>query len=215
MPPPFLFQKKACNVVAFVISSSGGPSPTLTGVAVTENGELRQHQTFSYICIPFIDKHQPENYEADIVKIKDFIKDNQARLIVIGANSPDARNLKKMLSEKVVTDEDLISKLSAEPYISYGSMDVPQIAANSPAYSTHKSLQLPIKQGLSLARFKQSPVNETLKLWNEDEAENMHIFSLNLHPFQKSVPQDRLVEALRNVAVSSVNAIGVDLHATV
>ena len=119
------------------------------------------------------------------------------------------------MSERVIDDESVVGKLGHQPAVSYGSMDVPQIAANSPVYSSHKQLSLPIKQALSLARFKQSPVNETLKLWNEDEGENMHIFSLNLHPFQKSVPQDKLVESLRNVAVSSVNAIGVDLHATV
>jgi len=95
-------------------------------------------------------------------------------------------------------------------------MDVPQIAASSPSYSgISKSLSLQAKQALSLARFKQSPVSETLKLWNESEGENMHIFSLNLHPFQKSVPQDKLVESLRNIAVYAVNSIGVDLHATV
>ena len=94
-------------------------------------------------------------------------------------------------------------------------MEIPQIAANSPFYIQNmKSLPIPARQAVSLARFKQSPVSETLRLWSESEKENMHIFSLNLHPFQKFVPKSKLVECLRNVAVSCVNAIGVDLHAT-
>jgi len=82
-------------------------------------------------------------------------------------------------------------------------MEVPQIAANTPHYLQNmKNLPLAARQAVSLARFKQSPVSETLRLWNETEKENMHIFSLNLHPFQRAVPKSKQLESLRNVAVS-------------
>lgn len=57
------------------------------------------------------------------------------------------------------------------------------------------------------------PIAETLNLWNEIDDENL-VLSLNLHPFQKSVNEQRLIERLRNIAVSSVNEVGLDLHLT-
>ena len=198
-----------------LIIAHGGLSPKLTAVAVSDLGDLRQHKIFSYLCLPFAEKYHNENYEVDVEKMRIFIMENNTALVVVAANCPDARILKKTLTEKIVNDEAVVSRLGHEPYVTYGYLDVPVIAANSPSYNCHKSLPPIVKQGLSLARFKQSPVNESLKFWNDDEGENMPIFSLNLHQFQKVVPQDKLVEALRNVIVSSVNSIGVDLHATV
>ena len=120
-----------------------------------------------------------------------------------------------MLKENIVEKDSTIQRLGHQPWISYGSMEVPQIAANTPFYIQNlKSLPLAARQGVSLARFKQSPVSETLRLWNETEQENMFIFSLNLHPFQNSVPRSKQLEGLRNVAVSMVNSIGIDLYQT-
>jgi hypothetical protein len=213
MVPPYLFQKKPCNVVSLIVTTTG--SPTLTAAHISENGELKIHHTFNYICIPFADKNQVESYDADIKKLKEFIHDSKAGLIVIGGNCTEARQLKNVIKEKIVGDEETISRLGHEPWISYGSMEVPQIAANSPFYVQNmKTLPIVTRQAVSLARFKQSPISETLRLWSETDKENMHLFSLNLHLFQHVVPKSKLVESLRNVAVSCVNHIGVDLHAT-
>lgn len=136
------------------------------------------------------------------MRLKNFILESKAGLIVIGANSPDSRNLRNLVKD-MVSDDNVVQKIGHEPMVSYGSMEVPQISANSPSYLQQmKGVSLQLRQATSLARFKQSPVSETLKLWNEDDKENMHIFSLNLHPFQTVVPKSKLIESLRNVAVS-------------
>ena len=45
-----------------------------------------------------------------------------------------------------------------------------------------------IRQAISIGRFKQNPLAETLILWNEDISKNFCL-SLNLHPFQKHTNQ--------------------------
>lgn len=85
MPPPYLFQKKSCNVVSLVIGHIG-PSPKLTAVAVSDIGDMRQHKTFNYLSLPFAEKYHNDNYEADVEKMKTFIMENNTALVVVAAN---------------------------------------------------------------------------------------------------------------------------------
>ena len=95
------------------------------------------------------------------------------------------------------------------------TLELPTVAACSPAYTdTMKSLSIEVRQGLCMARFKQSPINETLRLWDESEGENMQLFNIRFHEFQEWVPKSRMLDALRNVAVSCTNNIGIDLYTT-
>jgi len=84
MVPPHLFQKKPCNVVALVITTTA--SNTLTAVHVSEDGEVKSHLIFNYICIPYADRNQPDSFKADISRLENFIIDSRAGLVVIGAN---------------------------------------------------------------------------------------------------------------------------------
>jgi hypothetical protein len=67
-----------------VVTTTG--SNVLTAVHVSDIGEVKAHQVYNYLCIPFADKNQPENYKADLNKLENFILDSKAGLIVIGAN---------------------------------------------------------------------------------------------------------------------------------
>jgi len=65
--------------------------------------------------MPHAEKNQTENYNADILKIKNFIVENHASLLVIGTNSPDAKYLYKTLKDNIVNDENIITRLGHEP----------------------------------------------------------------------------------------------------
>jgi len=80
-----------------------GAKATLTAVYTSEVGELAQHKIFNYIMMPYADKNMPEQYESDILKLKEFILDSKAGLIIIGAQSPDARNLKNLIKERIIS----------------------------------------------------------------------------------------------------------------
>lgn len=68
-----------------------------------------------------------------------------------------------------------------------------------------------LKQTISLARFEQDPLTETLNLWSPITAENQAL-ALNLDPMQKQVNQSRLADGLEEVNIRIVNKIGVDLN---
>lgn len=214
MIPPYLFQKKACSMVSIIIQNHG--KPILTAVHVNDYGDYSNHHAFNYLMMPYAEKNMPENYDADVKKLKEFIWDSKAGLIIIPAIGPEARNLKKLIKERIIEDPDTLSKMGHEPWMTFGTMEIPTMSTNNLEYDSDlKSFPLEVKQGVSLARFKQSPLNETLRLWSEAEGENMQILNLSYHEFQDSITKSRLIDVLRNTAVLCVNNIGVDLYHTV
>lgn len=147
MVPPYLFQKKACTMVSLIITQ--GPKTKLTAVSASEVGELIQHQLFNYLMMPYADKNSPEQYEADIQKLKEFIIESGAGLIIIGAQSPEARNLKNLIKDRIISNESTISRLGHEPWISYMTLELVTVAANSNVYiETMKSSSIEVRQGI-------------------------------------------------------------------
>lgn len=169
------------------------------------------------------------NYKDELVehgqdkeKIQELIKKFDVELIVVGANSLEARNLKKTLSEiaeglkSCGGEEGDRQDANREAFVIWGSMEIPKLFANS--YMCHKLFKgnndQSIKQAVSLARWEQDPLNETLNLWSFVLQENQAL-QLNLHPMQRFVNQARLADALEEINVRVVNAIGIDINLVV
>ncbi len=91
-------------------------------------------------------------------------------------------------------------------------MSVSKVFANSSFADKHlKSHNLFVRQAISLARFKQNPLAETLLLWNDDITKNFCL-QLNLHPFQKFVNQGKLIEVLEIEAQKVSSIIGIEIN---
>lgn len=159
-------------------------------------------------------KEEENEHAQDKEKIKDLIKKFDVELIVVGANSLEARNLKKTLSElaeglKNCGDD----QANPEAFVIWGSMEIPKLFANS--YMCHKLFKATndqyLKQAISLARWEQDPLNETLNLWSFVLQENQAL-QLNLHPMQRFVNQAKLADALEEINVKVVNSIGIDIN---
>jgi transcriptional accessory protein Tex/SPT6 len=167
-------------------------------------------------------------------EIKRLIEKHQVDLIVVGANRLEARFIKKVLSdisEKLKNygdrndyddddnkrgskkrQRDGSEETKKEAFVIWGSLEVPKLFAN--CHQSHKLLRNyhPIvKQAVSLARFEQDPLIEILNLWSFVPSENQ-VLQLNLHPMQKLINQAKLSDALEEINVQCVNAIGVDLN---
>ena len=135
-----------------------------------------------------------------------------ADLMVVGANSITADRFMKYLREVA---SEILQGEGIEPWVAFGPTDVSQVYATSDkAKYNLKGFSSFTKQAISLARFKQSPIAETLGLWSNSVEDNL-VLSMSLHPFQRNVSEGALHAHLYNIAVSSVNEIGLDLHLTI
>ena len=162
-------------------------------------------------------------HEKDKAMLIEMLEKHSVDLIVVAANSLDARNLKKTLTDiasnhnnKQPEDDGRSSRRAAdtqkEAFVIWGSTEVPKLFSLSHnSQKMHKSTQQMLKQAISLARFEQDPLCEILNLWSPIVAENQAL-ALNLDPMQKLVNQARLSDGLEEVNIQVVNEIGVDLN---
>jgi len=98
------------------------------------------------------------------------------------------------------------------PNVIYGLMDVPNAFAQSQeAKGSGQSVE--VSQAMSLARFYQCPVAETLRLWDSKPEDNL-ILEMQFSKYQKSLSEYSLIQGLHHTAIQCVNEIGIDLQAT-
>ena len=198
MAPPFLKDGQTPCVVAFVIGTGPDGQRTMTAAALNEHGDLKEYKVFYHLTweerqSPAVLRHKPA-HDAEVDECRELLRKHKAGLLVVGANCLDANKLKAKLL-------DVASSLDEEPWTVFGSTDVPLIFANSEKARTEfPNHSVFLRQAISLGRFQQSPISEVLSLWNEDPHSNL-VLSMNLHPMQKEVPREKLVEALRVRAI--------------
>ncbi|CDW91618.1 transcription elongation factor spt6 [Stylonychia lemnae] len=180
-------------------------------------------------------QHEEENkeHETDKDKIKEMILKHSVDLIVVGANKLAARQIKKVLSSVAEglknyagfrddlgdtrkgnkkTHRDYENESRREAFVIWGNLDIPKLFANShQSKKMFKNQHLILKQAVSLARFEQDPMNEILNLWSFVPSENQTL-QLNLHPLQKQINQAKLSDALEEVNIKCVNAVGIDIN---
>ena len=87
--------------------------------------------------------------------------------------------------------------------IIYSNLQIPEIE--------FPNINMFIRQGIALWRYMQNPLHEILQLWKEDVSEN-YCLKMKLHPMQKFVNQNNLIEKLETKAIEVVNNCGFDLN---
>ena len=147
---------------------------------------------------PPSDRPQPKSeeeiqHEKDKAKLVEELEKWSVDLIVVAANSLEARNLKitlkgiaeKQKNKQFSQDEPnsrKVPEVSKEAFVIWGSTEIPKLFALSHnSQKMHKNTQQMLKQAISMARFEQDPLCEALNLWSPITAENQSL-ALNLDP---------------------------------
>lgn len=119
---------------------------------------------------PMPKSEEEVQHEADKAKLIGLLEVHSVDLIVVAANSLEARNLKRTLEDIAVElknkqpaqDEDGRSsrnvkavEIQKEAFVIWGSTEVPKLFSLSHnSQRMHKSTQQMLKQAISLARFE-------------------------------------------------------------
>ena len=138
---------------------------------------------------------------------KKFLEKHTPNLIIIGANDLKARFIKDQVS-------DISQKLETKQYmyVAFGDLSIPIIYSNSPiSEEDFPNQNIYFKQAISLGRYLQNPMQEILQLWKDDISEN-YCLQIKLHPLQKYVNQNVLVEKMETKAIEVANLCGCDLN---
>lgn len=184
-------------------------------VALNQNGEVIDEKIFdsNFTKRKIISSKQNQNQDPltqDQELCMKFLEKNDPNLIVIGANDLKASFIKDQIT--TITSHKSFSLSHIYRYTTFGDLSIPSIYSNSPISEIEFPKQnMFIKQAISLGRYQQNPLQEILQLWREDKNEN-DCLKIKLHPMQKYVNQNKLMEKMENKAIEVVNLCGFDIN---
>ena len=164
-------------------------------VVVNEKGVLVDSVQLDHFLMRWSDKQH-----VDKATVQGLIKRHLPALMVVGAEDRKSRSLFAELKKTADWvyhngyEETEASKFLEPPTVCFGDMGVAGRAAG------------PIAKAISLARFQQSPIAETLQLCTEGAPK------VSLHPLQGFIPIPSLRQQLVASATAAVAEIGVDLN---
>lgn len=172
--------------------------------------EINYYRTLacrSFESLKVTDKEMYNSEKKDITRI---ITTHNPFAAVVGANCLHSLNIKRYMNDLFRTRAS-----NADPdskgNVYMCSLEIPKIFSGSQrAKSLFPQADNLLKAAISLGRFSQFPLAETLALAS-DPNENL-IFLLNLDPMQKLVNSKRLEWQLENVACSIVCKEQVDIN---
>lgn len=151
-------------------------------------------------------------YERNINELKRFVTEQLPKVIVISPKSLVMQGLKIELNDLFTEIFDNIGKHGLKPFVMWGDNRIAEIASRSQAYSRFvQPKDETIKEAVSLGRYVQDPLAETLNLWSHKPSENL-VLKMSLHPMQRLVPLKELHEQLETVVLEVVGHAGVNLN---
>lgn len=172
-------------------------------VMIDSNGELIEQSTMQSLTLrnpeTAHESDRNKHYEERTVVQQTMLK-HHPNIVVVGTNSLHSIYLRRNLNRdifKVITTEgfqeelvrfevDRNELLDQLPYVVFGDVEVPRIFSNSQrAKRMYPEYTQQLLQAVSLARFYQDPLAETLGLWSDPNENN--ILSLKLHDLQNEV----------------------------
>ncbi|CAL8137322.1 unnamed protein product [Orchesella dallaii] len=144
---------------------------------------------------------------ADLLGLKEFIRNKKPHVVVIGGESRDAL----MIQEDVKGVIDELVTEDAFPYVKVEILDnqLAKVYANS-LKAGHDLPEYPLllKEAVSLGRRLLDPLLEFTQLCNNDE----EILCMRFHPLQDHLPKEELLEHLYLEFINRTNEMGVDLN---
>ena len=187
-------------------------------VALNQNGEVIDEKIFYFNYIKknriMSRQNQNQNQEDRLTDDQEscmkFLEKHDPNLIIIGANDLKARFIKDQIVS--IISHKSFTLTNHFRYITFGDLSIPSIYSNSPiSESEFPKQNMYIKQAISLGRYQQNPLQEILQLWKEEKNEN-DCLKIKLHPMQKYVNQNKLMEKMEIKAIEVVNLCGFDIN---
>lgn len=201
------------KVISIIISDTDNKKSVFG--FVNEDGVLIDSLSLGNISKKYInnDKTKTFLYEKDKEKLTDFIKRNFPDVIVLKANNLSAYNLKHDIGVIVQEIFDEIKdnyNIFSPPFILYSLNDVSELISKC-CYNNNIKDSEDINEAVSMARYIQNPLSETLRLWNR-KTENNYLLYLNFHEFKDFVNKNILKNEIEKVIIEIVNHVGVDIN---
>ncbi|OMJ76214.1 hypothetical protein SteCoe_24471 [Stentor coeruleus] len=189
--------------------------------AVAEIGYFRTLAARNFEGLSKSDMALYKNEKRDVEKI---ILAHHPYAVVIAANCLHAINIKKYImnmSNNLHVGKyneknhdwkiEQNSLLHSQIKVFFHDIEVPKLFASSQrAKSLFPEGDILLKTAVSLGRFVQFPLSETLGLWSDPNEVQTTLLSLD--PMQKLVNAKRLEWQLENVACEEVSKVGVDIN---
>lgn len=148
--------------------------------------------------------------EADLLSLKNWIRNKKPHVIVIGGESRDSIMIQQDLKEivKELMDEEQFPNVAVEIV----ENELAKIYSNSNrSIADFRDWPQLLRQAASLARKMQDPLVEYSQLCTHDE----EILCLRYHPLQDQLPKEYLLENLYLEFINRTNEVGVDINLAV
>ena len=151
--------------------------------------------------------------EGERARIAAVLKRHLVALVVVGADDRKARivfNELKTIAGNVYNDGDEVWNSLKGPSVQFGDLLVPGRVGktiNEDGFENES-----VNRAVSLARFQQSPIAETLTLWTDTNAESNQALTIPVHELQAFVPKPILQREFCSIISTVVANTGVDLN---
>ena len=159
------------------------------------------------------DHSQKILYQSAIKELEIFIKKHMPQVIVVAPKNIRSQSLKIELN---TIREHIYEESSMEkPFVMWGNLKVARIFAKSEvSLKRMKEYSELVKETVSMARYLQNPLAETLNLWNEELDKNFLLF-ISFQPLQSNLNKKLLKDKFETVILEIINKKGVDLDSCV
>lgn len=151
-------------------------------------------------------------YDDNIKALKDFVIGHLPKVIVISPKSLVMQGLKIELNDLFTEIFDNLGNEMMKPFVMWGDNRVAEIASRSE--SSRKFIDNSdetVREAVSLGRYVQDPLSETLNLWSHRPKENL-VLKMALHPMQHLVPVKELHQQLESVVLEIIGGAGVNIN---
>ena len=193
------------KVLSFVVDDNG----VVNAALVNANGEFVDYMVFNYLLLNPEAHKTPEvflkRYENDKKQLENFVAQHKPDHMVVGAENLKANKLRTTL-------RGLEDQKHNGVFVDFGDMTAPKIYAKMDISTNEfKNFNTSLKEAISLARLKQNPLHEILRLWSHKNEEN-GILYMNFHHLQSNISQQKLRRELEKVAMECTNMVGIDIN---
>lgn len=179
---------------------------------VNEEGYLQDYIVLNNIMKKprDFDHSQKILYQNAIKELEGFIKKHMPNVIVVAPKNIRSQSLKIELNN--IREQIYEASGVEKPFVMWGNLKIARIFAKSEVSQRYlKDYPELVKEAVSMARYIQNPLSETLNLWDDDLEKNLLLY-LSFHPLQPMVNKKILKDRLEIVLLEIVNRKGVDIN---
>ncbi|KAF4753001.1 hypothetical protein FOZ63_030342, partial [Perkinsus olseni] len=184
-------------------------------VTADVDGTLLDVTQLDWLVAP---KSAEDRHKADMKKFEEKVSRYVPAVVVVCAMDIRCRGLMRDLSDScswLVSTHPVLKQSKAvlpSPQVVWGDPTIPRIVAMRSNKAEKDGLTFLQRLGLSMCRFMQDPLAETVQLWSDEPSGHSALQDIPLDPCQANCDRFILREALSHEIIRRVNQVGVDLN---